>query len=235
MTLDKAIRLVLRRTGLSQTNATFRDNARDYLNLARNELTGDDVKWWWMRKTTTLTTTASTRLYALATDFQSPIAFRHTTDDTPMIIRDTQWIDRVDPDRDQTGDPRVVAFTQYLGSLTAWEVELHPIPDTSSETITYDYERFVADWTSTDDATELNTFFPLNVQTCIIHDAAAYYQEEKGDDDSALLSRTRHEISRRALLGVNANLSGGNIQRTGRRDRPFGMRDPFQPADSSLS
>ena len=129
----------------------------------------------------------------------------------------------------------MVAFTQYKGASTAYEVELHPIPDTSSETITYEYYKSIADWSDSNDATELSAFFPTAVQTTIIHDATAYYQSEKGDDESAVLSRSRHENSRRALLGMNGQMSGDHITRTRRRDRPVITNDPFQPAEGSLS
>lgn len=61
MTLQQAYELLLKRVGLDESNTTFKDQARIYLNIAAKEL-GGVAKWWWQYKQGTLTTTSTLTL-----------------------------------------------------------------------------------------------------------------------------------------------------------------------------
>ena len=56
MTVQEAYELLLKRVGLDETNTTFVNQGRLYLNLAAKDLAGL-ADWWWLYKQGTLTTT----------------------------------------------------------------------------------------------------------------------------------------------------------------------------------
>ena len=56
MTLSDGITLVLDRVGLDSGNATFKNRARQYINLTAIEI-ANLLKWWWLNRTTTFKTT----------------------------------------------------------------------------------------------------------------------------------------------------------------------------------
>ena len=56
MTLSDAITMTLDRVGLDSTNTTFKNRARQYLNMTAIEI-ANLLKWWWLDRTTTFKTT----------------------------------------------------------------------------------------------------------------------------------------------------------------------------------
>ena len=56
MTLGEAITMVLNRVGLDTTNADFKNEARNYINLTAAEIAAL-VDWWWLDRTTSFVTT----------------------------------------------------------------------------------------------------------------------------------------------------------------------------------
>ena len=56
MTLGEAITMVLNRVGLDTTNADFKNEARNYINLTAAEIAAL-VDWWWLDRTTSFLTT----------------------------------------------------------------------------------------------------------------------------------------------------------------------------------
>tara|TARA_R110000787_G_scaffold56820_3_gene130365 strand:+ start:6122 stop:7033 length:912 start_codon:yes stop_codon:yes gene_type:complete len=68
MLLSSAITTVLRRSGLSITNATFKDQAREYINMILSE-TLPEVPWWWLEKTTTFITTETFTISSVSGTF----------------------------------------------------------------------------------------------------------------------------------------------------------------------
>jgi len=238
MTLDGVVKQVLRRTGLSETSGTFRDNARDYVNQTVDDMVGR-AEWFWLRKTASLTTSATIAGYALASDVLSLRSMRHHDDDIPMTIVAGDFINLRDPNRSEAGSPRYVAITGYSSADKANTVELAPVPD-ATEVIKYDYIKHIADFESDDMAggetqsLDLDTILPNQVQSALIYGAAALYEEEKGDDEAAVMSRARQEGILRTAERINGQMLGNSVTRTHRRDQPIRI-DPFQPAEGSLA
>ena len=58
MTLTNAIKITTNRVGLIETNASFKDRARDYLNIVAKRI-GARAKWNWLHKAATFNTTQS--------------------------------------------------------------------------------------------------------------------------------------------------------------------------------
>ena len=56
MTLAEGIELVLDRVGLEAINTTFKNRARQYLNINAVEI-ANLLKWWWLNRTVTFRTT----------------------------------------------------------------------------------------------------------------------------------------------------------------------------------
>ena len=56
MTLGEAITMVLNRVGLDTTNADFKNEARNYINLTAAEISAL-VDWWWLDRVTSFKTT----------------------------------------------------------------------------------------------------------------------------------------------------------------------------------
>ena len=135
MTLTKLMQLGLARAGLSTSNTLFLDRARDYFNEGTKDL-AQRHDWRWLIKSSTITTADGTKTYSLAADVLKPLMFVHTTDDVTMAMVDIQEMIQADPDNDEEGASRFVVVNGINSSTGYWEVDLHPIPDTNSETIT---------------------------------------------------------------------------------------------------
>ena len=97
MTNVNAIKLALRRTGLSQTSSTYLDNGRDYLNMVVKEIS-QRATWEWLFKSSTITTVATQKVYSLASDVLEPLSFRNNSQDYSLIMAGPEDIDRGDPD-----------------------------------------------------------------------------------------------------------------------------------------
>ena len=135
MTLKKVMEMALRRAGLNEETSSFLDNARDYFNVGLRDLS-ERRAWRGLFKSSTFTTTSSTRNYSLASDVMRPLSFVNTTDNHTMDIVDASVVDRVDPDADEEGSPRVVYVAGINSSTGYWTVDLYPIPTHGSTTFT---------------------------------------------------------------------------------------------------
>jgi len=78
MTLQQAIDLVAKRTGLLETNTEFTDQARVYLSMAAKRI-GARAKWWWEEKTTTFNTTQTITISGITLTFTSGETITGTT------------------------------------------------------------------------------------------------------------------------------------------------------------
>ena len=181
MTLTKLMQLGLARAGLSTSNTIFLDRARDYFNEGTKDL-AQRHDWRWLIKSSTITTADGTKTYSLAADVLKPLMFVHTTDDVTMAMVDIQEMIQAAPDNDEEGASRFVVVNGINSSTGYWEVDLHPIPDANSETITYHYFAFVPDKTSLNDNTDLASTMPEWAQWAMVHFIAARYKGEKGDE-----------------------------------------------------
>ena len=224
MTLLQCIQMALDRVGLDKTNSTFKDQARLYANLAKDQLFGEAV-WFWRYKEGTVTTTASTRTYDLATDVLSIFSFRDTTNDNTLQMWGLRDYDLADVDQDQTGQIQAVILEGIATDDGAIQASFYPIPDTSSESIKYRYYSYVTDWTSSDDATEMDRWLPPMAQPAIMHYTAMLYAEEKENKDVAVREESRYQEVLKRLKKQNLNVLGN--QRWQREMERSGLESEF--------
>ena len=97
MTNIEVLQIALRRVGLNTTSSTFKDSARDYLNMVGRDIQSRE-QWNWLFTSSTFTTVADTQTYSLASDVLTPLSFRNVTENHVIIIKSTQDIDAADPD-----------------------------------------------------------------------------------------------------------------------------------------
>jgi len=237
MTLEKCIELSLANAGLSSAAATFKNKARDYINLGTKEMCA--VKEWrWLFAEGTITTTADTSEYDLADDVMQPVSFRNVTDDFEMRMVDVLKLDRIDPDTDLTSGAENAAIVKWNSSNTNWTVQLWPTPDTNSETIKYRYRKYIADFTSGNDTSELDTLgLPDWVQTAVMYYAAAKIMQEKQDPEGAAQAQQSYERMIRHYLETDMNMDGsqGCLTHLVRSDA-MGFGDfTFKVSDGSLA
>jgi hypothetical protein len=180
MTLGKILSIALRRVGLSDGATAFTDNARDYFNVGLRNLC-EQRQWRWLFKNSSFTTVSGTQTYSLGSDVMRPLSFRNTTDNHKMEIVDSDWVDRRDPNDDDTGIPYFLFISGINSTTGYWEVDLFQIPDTTGSTINYRYFAYVADKTSSDDATDLAGDLPPWAQNALIYYIASMYKGELGD------------------------------------------------------
>jgi hypothetical protein len=209
MTLKKVMEMALRRAGLNEETSSFLDNARDYFNVGLRDLS-ERRAWRWLFKSSTFTTTSSTRNYSLASDVMRPLSFVNTTDNHTMDIVDASVVDRVDPDADEEGNPRSVYIAGINSSTGYWTVDLYPIPDDGSTTITYRYYAFIADKTSSNDDTDLAATLPPWAQNAMIYFISSQYKGELGDLDGEQTDYLLYERAIANNLKVDAEAESGN-------------------------
>ena len=185
MTPEKIIDIALRRAGLTSSSSDFKDNAREYLNLASKDITGR-VRWSWMFQDASITTSSGTRSYSLASDVLEPLSFRDETEDKFLRISSVLDTDMLDPDEDESGEAQLVVLKNLNSSTGYWDVDIYPTPD-STNTISYRYYRFIPylDADGGDDATDLAPKCPAWVQPALIYGVAGLYLSELGSVDSA--------------------------------------------------
>ena len=209
MTLTKVMEMALRRAGLNEETSSFLDNARDYFNVGLRDLS-ERRAWRWLFKSSTFTTTASTRNYSLASDVMRPLSFVNTTDNHTMKIVDASVVDRLDPDADEEGNPRSVYVAGINLSTGYWTVDLYPIPDDGTTTITYRYFAFIADKTSSNDDTDLATTLPPWAQNAMIYFISSQYKGELGDLNGEQTDYLLYERAIANSLKVDAEAESGN-------------------------
>jgi len=217
MTLEKLLAMSLARVGLNTTTTTFVDRARDYYNEGAKDLSGRR-QWRWLFKNSTITTTASTKTYSLASDVSRPLSFINTTDDEIMRMVDIQEMDRDDPDQDETGGARFVVVSGINSTTGYWEVDLHPTPDTSSETITYRYFAFLEDKTDSDDSTDLRATMPEAAQWAVMQYVVGKYKGEKGDPVGEQQELDSYFLAVQNLAKVDGEQDGNESFQFPRRD-----------------
>lgn len=137
MTLGQAVRRVVQLAPRDTTGTLQQDllTIRDWV-VDRHRTALD--RWTWsflqIQAVTPITTVASTDVYTLAADYREWIDFVNITTPTPLYPRPIEFLDRLDPSRQQTGPPRL--FSVFGGT----KVKLYPIPD-GVYTVNYRYNR----------------------------------------------------------------------------------------------
>ena len=234
MTNLQVIQQALRRVGLSTTSTTFKNGARDYLNIVTKDVSSR-AKWFWMFKSSTFTVANGTQTYSLASDVAEPLSFRNKTQDHVMLVISSQTLDADDPDHSITGDASYVAINGINSSTGYVEVDLYPKPDNGTDVIAYRYYGFIPDFDSDDDANSLDIYVPKLVQPALVFGVSALYKEEKGDMEGAGIDRGEMErVMQRALTQNNA-IQGNRSYRKRRTDDGMDYGFTFAVENGSLS
>jgi len=232
MTNLEVLQVALRRVGLNTGSTTFKDGARDYLNLIGKDIQSRE-QWNWLFTSSTFATVASTQTYSLASDVLTPLSFRNETENHVIIIKSTQDVDAADPDASITGDPRWAAING-IDSNGAIQVSLYPIPD-GVDTIAYRYYRQIPEFTEANDADSLDQYYPLVIQPALIYGISSLYRQEKGDDQGAMIDRNEMERIISIASRQNASVQGNRTYRMKRSDDNFARQFSYYPTEGSLS
>ena len=231
MTNLQILQIALRRVGLNTGSSTFKDSARDYLNLVTQDIASRE-KWNWLFKSSTFNTTNGTRTYSLASDVLAPLSFRNTTEDHVILIMSTQDVDAADPDASVNGDPRWAAIDGVDGSGNI-EVTLYPEPD-STDTIAYRYYSSIPTFTVSNDNDSITPYVAAVCQPALIHGISALYKQEKGDDQGALSDKQEMERVIAIAGRQNFNVQGNRTYRMRRADDHISGKFSFQPTEGSI-
>ena len=231
MTNLQILQIALRRVGLNTGSSTFKDSARDYLNLVTQDIASRE-KWNWLFKSSTFNTTNGTRTYSLASDVVAPLSFRNTTEDHVILIMSTQDVDAADPDASVNGDPRWAAIDGVDGSGNV-EVTLYPEPD-STDTIAYRYYSSIPTFTVSNDNDSITPYVAAVCQPALIHGISALYKQEKGDDQGALSDKQEMERVIAIAGRQNFNVQGNRTYRMRRADDHISGKFSFQPTEGSI-
>lgn len=223
--------IALDRVGLTVLNGTFKDRARDYLNLVGEDVFSR-VRWNWRLKSGTLATVSSQRAYSLASDVLELLSMRDTTNDREIMVVDQGWVDAWDADADETGDPVAVALRGINTTTGYVDVDLYPTP-TSILSLAYRYYSQWVTLTVVNDDTDLLPKVPAYVQTALVHGVAQLYYEEKGDPEMGALEEARKEAVIARALERNAMAHASRRDRLGRVGDGMGVFT-FTVQDGSL-
>jgi len=158
--------------------------------------------------TATVTSSAITRIYQLASDVLVPHSFYDATNNNPLTFRSWDVFDEFDIDRDQTGDSSEITVEGIDANTGYIVIRVHPGHSTTNETWRYRYIKYIPDWTSGDDATELDKWIPEILQSCLVFGAAELYMQEKGDSEGAIENRAEYEAMLDAGLETNLRIWG---------------------------
>ena len=232
MTNIEILQIALRRVGLNTNSSTFKNSARDYLNLVGKDIQSRE-QWNWLFKSATFNTVADTRTYSLETDVLTPLSFRNITENHVIIDQSTQDIDAADPDSSTDGDPRFVAING-IDTNGAIQVTLYPTPD-GVDSIGYRYYRQIPDFVELEDNNSINQYYPPVIQPALIYGISSLFKQEKGDDQGAGVDR--NEMERVLAIASRQNLSvqGNRKFRMRRSDDTAVDNFSFYPTEGSLN
>ena len=232
MTNIEILQVALRRVGLNTNSSTFKNSARDYLNLVGKDIQSRE-QWNWLFKSATFNTVASTRTYSLETDVLTPLSFRNITENHVIIVQSTQDIDAADPDSSTDGDPRFVAING-IDTNGAIQVTLYPTPD-GVDSIGYRYYRQIPEFVEAEDNNSINQYYPPVIQPALIYGITSLFKQEKGDDQGATVDR--NEMERVLAIASRQNLSvqGNRKFRMRRSDDTAVDNFSFYPTEGSLN
>ena len=232
MTNIEILQIALRRVGLNTNSSTFKNSARDYLNLVGKDIQSRE-QWNWLFKSATFNTVADTRTYSLETDVLTPLSFRNITENHVIIVQSTQDIDAADPDSSTDGDPRFVAING-IDTNGAIQVTLYPTPD-GVDSIGYRYYRQIPDFVELEDNNSINQYYPPVIQPALIYGITSLFKQEKGDDQGATVDR--NEMERVLAIASRQNLSvqGNRKFRMRRSDDTAVDNFSFYPTEGSLN
>lgn len=293
MTLTQAIALVLRRVGLSTTQSSYKDIAREYLSLAIAE-TANMLPWWWLDQTTTFKTTntltvtsasgtfaagetitggtsgstatvdawdatnsllyvyspsasftasetitggtsgatatfsssTETRVYRpVSSGVSAWHSFTDATNDDPLAIIGYDDYDLADLDRNETGALQAVLVGGLNADTGYPEIEVHPKPSTTNETIRARYRVDFLGWSSTDDSSNLRVLgVPRIIEGVIAWRASQWYKQEIGDEAGAISDGRNYAAFLATAKRQNLNMQGNRTYPS----EPAGAGQDFQ-------
>ena len=203
MLLSAAIDRVQNRVGLAESSTITTTRARDYINMWVTE-NAALVPWWFLDRTATFSTVSGTAVYSpisgSVTDFYS---FVDETNGRLLSLLHRGEFDDLDPELDDSGDPEAVMIDGVSATTGYPQLRLWRIPS-SVVVIRVGYHIQVAEWSSTDDATDLAVLgIPPILQNALIYAATALYLEENGDDTGS--DREQGNLSRAIRLAQRQN------------------------------
>ena len=221
MTPQAILDVALRRAGLTYSNTTYRENATEYANIVMSEILAHP--WSFRNKQGTFSTSDGTAEYNLATDVAHVRHFKDTTNDNPIKIVTESYIDELDIDRSETGNPRFVFFSGVdESSAGETQVILYPKPD-STATVTYEYVANVPDFVESNLTTNFDIYAPMWFQAAVLYGVSALYHSEKGDVQGSLQEAAYKDNSIQTGLMYNRTISSDRKFRMGRKDSRAGQ------------
>ena len=137
-------------------------------------------------------------------------SFINETDDRVLFITGPDEYDSGDLDRSDSGTVDVV-FVGALDATTGYPlIELGLTPSSTNETIRVRYRQDIAEWTSSNDSSQMAVLgLPRTLENVLIHGAAAMYLEENGDDTGAAREFQNYarllNVSKRQNLDMQGN------------------------------
>ena len=218
MTLGESIDKVLNRAGLAESSTKYTDDARTYLSMFATELI-HLVPWWFLDRTTTFDTVDGTRTYqpvsGPVTTFYS---FTDQTNARPLTALTPDEYDLTDPDRDDSGTVEAVSIEGVDATTGYPVVGLWRTPD-DAYTIRVRYRIDIAEWASTDDASEMTTLgIPPIIRNALIYGATSLFLEELGDDSSSQRETVNMKRAIVAAQKRNLDMIRGNRRNLPKRD-----------------
>ena len=161
--------------------------------------------------------------YDLAADVLVPFQFWDTSNGRVLEVRNPEDIADLDPDEDQDGDATIVSITGRDTTTGYWEVRLHPIPSSASDTIKYRYRAFITEFTSAMDATDMAPKYPAWLQNALLWGTCAMIKEEK-ENATATVEWEKYTASINFGSGLNKEQSVPASISMGRADRASSFR-----------
>ena len=214
--------IALRRAGYNSPGVTDFNVARSYLNIVKTEVEAA-AKWRFLYLTTSIATVADQPDYDLAADVLMPFQFWDTSNGRVLEVRNPEDIVDLDPDEDNDGDATIVSITGRDTTTGYWEVRLHPIPSSASDTIKYRYRAFITEFTSAMDATDMAPKYPAWLQNALLWGTCAMIKEEK-ENATATVEWEKYTASINFGSGLNKEQSVPASISMGRADRASSFR-----------
>ena len=182
---------------------------------AAETITGDSSS-----KTATYSSAAETRVYSpISGQVSAWWSFYDETNESPIEIVGKDAFDLLQRDQTETGTVEA-AYIAGLDATTGYpEVELWRTPATTNETMRVRYRIDIAEWTSSNDASDMSVLgVPRAVENVLIFGGAALFLEDEGDEGSAAVERGRHAKAVKAARAQGRQMQG-NRRYPPRRDR----------------
>ena len=179
MTLTTAIKITANRVGLLETNVSFKDRARDYLNIAAKRI-GTRAKWNWLHKTTSFNTTQSMTVSGISSTFRAGEGLEEFGSPEAEATMDTSYDDTNAPTTFLMTGENDTAFTADGTVVGAESGATATITAAAADTQTY---QLAADVLTPHSFTDQSNNQPLGIVGWEAFDQADPDRGETGDVD----------------------------------------------------